>query len=74
MIASSTTPTIAMVVYCRLRYAFAPAWMAAAISCMRASPAGFARIQLIQMKPNAIATTAQTSAKMRPVVMARYSL
>src|SRR4030095_3574219 len=48
--------------------------MAAAISCMRGLPAGLARIHLIQMPPTMIATTAQTSAKIRPVVMACYSL
>ena len=40
-----------IVMYWRLRYALAPAWMAAAISCMRALPAGFARIQLIDTTP-----------------------
>ncbi len=33
-----TTPTMAMVVYCRRRYAWAPSWIAAAISCMRSLP------------------------------------
>jgi hypothetical protein len=40
--------------------------MAAAISCMRGLPAGFARIWLIQIAPKTMAVTAQTSAKMRP--------
>ena len=42
---ASTTPTRAMVLYWRARQAAAPAWMAAAISCMRALPGSLARIQ-----------------------------
>ena len=33
------TPTMAIVLYWRARYAAAPIWMAPAISCMRALPA-----------------------------------
>ena len=39
---ATTTPTIAIAVYWRVRYAFAPSWMAAAMSCIRSSPAGCA--------------------------------
>ena len=48
MMMNRMTPTMAIVRYWRLRYALAPAWMAAAISCIRGLPAGFARIVLIQ--------------------------
>ncbi len=40
-----------IVMYWRLRYACAPAWMAAAISCIRSLPAGFFMIQPIDTKP-----------------------
>ena len=40
MTTATTTPMMAMTVYCRFRYADAPSWMAAAISCMRALPGG----------------------------------
>ena len=43
MMTKTTTPTAAIVAYCRRRYAVAPSWMAAAISCMRAEPASAAR-------------------------------
>src|SRR5881227_2497223 len=43
--------------------------MAAAISCMRALPAGFASTCRIETMPNTMAAIAQTSAKMRPVDM-----
>jgi hypothetical protein len=51
MMTKRITPTRPMVMYWRLRYAFAPAWMAWAISCIRALPAGLARIQLMEMTP-----------------------
>ncbi len=51
MMTNRMTPTMPIVVYCRLRYALAPAWIAAAISCMRGLPAGLARIQLIETAP-----------------------
>src|SRR5438045_1789421 len=47
----STTPTIRMVRYWRLRYALAPACTAAAISCMRALPAGRRRIPVVENTP-----------------------
>ncbi len=37
-----TAPTIAIVRYCRLRYALAPIWTAPEISCIRALPASAA--------------------------------
>ena len=40
MTSAMTNPMIAMTVYWRFRYADAPSWMAAAISCMRALPGG----------------------------------
>jgi hypothetical protein len=43
----------------------APAWIAAAISCMRALPAGCARIQRTENTPYSIATT--------PAAMASHS-
>ena len=46
-----TAPTIAIVRYWRLRYARAPSWIAAAISCMRGLPAGLDRIQRIDQMP-----------------------
>ncbi len=49
--ANNTMPTIRIVEYCRLRYAFAPAWTAAAISCMRALPAGNRRMDIIENTP-----------------------
>ena len=52
MTTNRMTPTMPIVVYWRLRYAWAPAWIAAAISCMRALPAGLARIHCD--RPNAI--------------------
>ena len=51
MTTNRITPTMPIVVYCRLRYAFAPAWIAAAISCMRGLPAGLAMIQPIDQMP-----------------------
>jgi len=51
MITNRMTPTMPIVMYWRLRYALAPAWTAAAISCIRAFPAGFARIQLMDRMP-----------------------
>ena len=42
---NSTTPTMAMVRVLAVQVGLAPSWMAAAISCMRALPAGCARIQ-----------------------------
>ncbi len=56
-----------IVVYWRLRYALAPAWMAAAISRIRSLPAGIFMIQPIQTKPKTMAASAQRSAKMRPM-------
>ncbi len=47
----STTPTMAMVRYCRVRYAAAPSWIASAISCMRALPGSWRRIQLRWTRP-----------------------
>ncbi len=41
MTTAITTPMMAMTVYWRFRYADAPSWMAAAISCMRALPGGW---------------------------------
>ncbi len=35
---ATMTPTIAIAPYCRRRYAPAPSWIAAAISCIRALP------------------------------------
>ena len=57
MTTNNTTPTIEIVVYWRLRYAWAPAWMAAAISCMRALPAGSLRIAIIENTPYKTAIT-----------------
>ena len=37
----STAATAAMIVYWRVRYAWAPSWMADAISRIRSSPAGW---------------------------------
>ena len=51
MITNRMTPTIAMVVYCRLRYACAPAWIAAAISRIRSLPVLFFMIQLTDTMP-----------------------
>ncbi len=47
----TTTPTMAIVVYWRVRYAVAPSRMAPEISCMRALPALWPRIQLRCTKP-----------------------
>ena len=44
MMTNRMTPTMPIVVYWRLRYAWAPAWMAAAISRIRSLPAGLAMI------------------------------
>ena len=51
MMTNRITPTRAMVVYWRLRYACAPAWIAAAISRIRSLPAGLAMIHLIDTTP-----------------------
>src|SRR5215468_6403329 len=59
---NSTMPTMKMVLYWRLRYAFAPAWMAAAISCMRALPAGRRRITVIEKTPYSTASTPEAIA------------
>src|SRR5688572_444525 len=63
MMRNSTTPAIEMVVYWRFRYACAPCWMAAAISCMRALPAGSDTIHFAEIAPYPMAIAAQTSAK-----------
>jgi hypothetical protein len=68
MMTNSTTPTMAMVVYCRLRYALAPAWMAAAISCMRALPAGSLRMAIIENTPYRTAITPAPIASQSHVV------
>jgi hypothetical protein len=39
---ASTIATPAMIVYCRVRYAFAPSCTAPEISCMRSLPGDFA--------------------------------
>ena len=54
---NSTAPTIPIVVYWRFRYAPAPCWIAAAISCMRALPGDWARIQRTEKIPYRIAAT-----------------
>src|SRR5438067_13076820 len=69
MMKKRITPTMPIVVYCRFRYACAPAWMAAAISCMRGLPAGLARTQRMETAPYTIAATAQTSAKISALDM-----
>ena len=46
-----------MVLYWRLRYAWAPDWMAAAISCIRALPAGRRRIAAMENTPYSTAST-----------------
>ena len=51
MMTNSRTPTMPMVMYCRLRYACAPAWIAAAISRIRSLPAGLAMIQPMDTTP-----------------------
>ncbi len=48
---NNTTPTMAMVVYWRFKYALAPCWMAAAISCIRSVPAGLASTHWIETMP-----------------------
>src|SRR5574340_855250 len=48
---ASTTPTIAIVRYCRARYAAAPCCTAPEISCIRALPASCDRIHLRWTKP-----------------------
>src|SRR5688572_13586916 len=68
MTTNNTTPTKAMVEYCRLRYAFAPAWMAAAISCMRALPAGSLRMAIIEKTPYKTAITPAPIASQSHVV------
>ncbi len=45
------TPTMAIVRYWRLRYAAAPSWIACAISCILAFPAGAASTRRLAMKP-----------------------
>jgi hypothetical protein len=62
-------PTMAMVLYCRLRYASAPSWMALAISCMRSLPAGNARICRLEIQPYRTANTAQPSASNNAVLI-----
>ncbi len=57
MATSSTIPTIMIVVYWRFRYALAPAWMAAAISCMRSLPAGRRKMADIENTPYSTART-----------------
>src|ERR1043165_8441155 len=57
MTTNNTTPTMEIVVYWRLRSAFAPAWMAAAMSCMRALPAGSLRMANIENTPYKTAMT-----------------
>ena len=51
MITATTSDSIAIVVYCRFRYALAPVWIAAAIPCMRSSPAGSDRIERTDTMP-----------------------
>jgi hypothetical protein len=62
MSTASTTPTIAMVLYCRARYAAAPCCTAPAISCMRALPASCDRIQLRCQNPYTTAASPHASA------------
>ena len=44
-----TAPIPAMIVYCRLRYAWAPSWIALAISFIRSLPSGCRRTQKIRI-------------------------
>src|SRR5690348_9651758 len=48
---NSTIPTTTIVEYWRFRYALAPACTAAAISCIRALPAGRRRIDIVETTP-----------------------
>ena len=50
-ITKTTAPTIAIVLYCLARYAFAPIWIADAISCILAFPALELRIFLPVKNP-----------------------
>ncbi len=55
--------TIAIVWYCRRRYADAPSWTAREISRIRSFPVGCRSSQTVSPMPQAMATPAQTSAK-----------
>src|SRR6185369_3101064 len=69
MMKNSTRPTIAIVVYCLLRYALAPVCTAAAISRMRALPSGWRRIHIAVTPPYTSARTPATSARTIAVFM-----
>ena len=48
---NTTTPTAAMIVYCRVRYAEAPSWTAAEIARMRSLPGDSASRERAVTKP-----------------------
>ena len=48
---ASGTATTAMIVYWRLRYAWAPSWTAAEISCMRSLPGGLRSRRWVTSRP-----------------------
>ena len=66
MMTASTTPTIAIVRYWRFKYACAPCCIAAAISCIRALPAGCFRIHEMDHTPKTTAAKPQASASANP--------
>src|ERR1700694_13637 len=61
-----TTPTAAIVAYCRLRYARAPSWTAAEIERIRSLPGDRARRDRAVSAPYKIAHAAPTSATSTP--------
>src|ERR1700760_578074 len=62
----TTTPTAAIVVYWRVRYADAPSWTAAEIERMRSLPGERASSWRAVTKPYAIAQAEHTSATRSP--------
>jgi hypothetical protein len=61
-----TTPTIAIVRYCRRRYAEAPSWIAADRPRMTSLPGDSARRARLVTRPYTTAHDAQTSATITP--------
>ncbi len=61
-----TTPTIAIVVYWRRRYAWAPSWIAAESRCMTSLPGDRASNWRVVSTPYTTASNAQTTASSAP--------